>query len=251
MSKNWTPEQRARYYENARKKAAAKALAAGRVPGKKGQPPKNRTPEEKAAMHRERVARYYFENHEKMKRYHREWMREATGKEAEEAGRQPGKIGRPATLTAGEKRARKAARTKKNYHANLERERARAATRARENRAAKKAGTYVPKLQRLTDEARRLAGTAWSAKRRAMKIDAGGSYTAKDIKILRYRQNGICPLCDMNLGQNDIHVDHWVPLAKGGHNGVGNLALTHGACNLRKGIKHPSELGLAAEPLAA
>ena len=71
---------------------------------------------------------------------------------------------------------------------------------------------------------------------------AGGSYTVEDLRVVRYRQNGICPCCNRLLGNFNIHADHWVPLSKGGSNGIDNIRLTHGLCNLQKGTKHPAEL---------
>ena len=39
------------------------------------------------------------------------------------------------------------------------------------------------------------------------------------------------------------HVDHWVPLKHDGSNDAGNLHIMHGICNLKKGSKHPMEIG--------
>jgi HNH endonuclease len=245
-----TPEQRALYNERARLRAAEKALAAGRTPGKKGQPPKNRTPEEKAALHRERTRRYYFENHEKMKAYRAEWARKKAAENAIAEGREPGKPGRRAR-PAEESRALKSARTKKNYYERLEHSRAMAARREREKRAAKKAGTYKPKKVKLTDEQRRLVNVNLGHARRARLKAADGKWNISDLKTMRWRQNGICPICNRLLGDHGLSVDHWVPLAKGGSNGTENMRLTHGSCNFSKGARHPDTLRQPYEVVAA
>ena len=53
-------------------------------------------------------------------------------------------------------------------------------------------------------------------------------------------QEGRCVLCNglMDAGAPEtIHVDHIVPLAKGGSNDRANLQAVHAACNLAKGEK--------------
>lgn len=38
---------------------------------------------------------------------------------------------------------------------------------------------------------------------------------------------------------NDITIDHWIPLSKGGVDGFYNYRLLHNACNLEKGNRVP------------
>ena len=51
------------------------------------------------------------------------------------------------------------------------------------------------------------------------------------------RQRSVCPLCRRFLPEDpaDIHVDHVVPVAKGGTSDLGNLQAVCAPCNLRKG----------------
>jgi 5-methylcytosine-specific restriction endonuclease McrA len=233
----------------AREKAAAKAIAEGRTPGQRGQPSKC-TAEEKREKHRLRTKKYRAANLEKMRAYHREYERQRAAERAIAEGRIPGRKGRGDVMTDEQRRAKRNALTKKNYHQNIERERARAAKRERDKRAALKAGTYQSKRRRLTDAERKAVNVAWAATRRAMKLKNGGSFSGADVRTLRYRQNGICLYCHRNLGEHDIHVDHWVPLSKGGSNGVENLALLHGTCNLQKGARHPDEFRQSYEVAA-
>ncbi len=54
---------------------------------------------------------------------------------------------------------------------------------------------------------------------------------------LHNRQAGKCGICGgiMLSHPRDLHIDHIVPLSKGGGNEIGNLQLTHPTCNLIKG----------------
>ncbi|MCA9367635.1 HNH endonuclease [Candidatus Kaiserbacteria bacterium] len=76
--------------------------------------------------------------------------------------------------------------------------------------------------------------------RRARKHNAGGTHTVKDINLLYAGQAGKCWYCGVNVG-NEFHVDHFIPLAEGGSNDVGNLRISCPACNLSKGAKDPHE----------
>ena len=75
--------------------------------------------------------------------------------------------------------------------------------------------------------------------RRAMKNSAPGRYTADDVRTQLSRQEGKCFWCGEKL--SDYHVDHVVPLSKGGSNGPENIVVACPACNMAKGSKHPME----------
>jgi len=77
------------------------------------------------------------------------------------------------------------------------------------------------------------------------KRTAIGWHGAADIQRLYAEQDGHCKLCGILLGGN-YHVDHIVPLSRGGSNDPSNLQITCGPCNLRKGAKLPTEFSLKA-----
>ena len=76
---------------------------------------------------------------------------------------------------------------------------------------------------------------------RARKRDAEGSHTAKEVQALYDSQNGRCAYCDCNLTETKKHLDHIVPLKRGGSNWVANLAWACRHCNTSKGDKLLSE----------
>lgn len=51
------------------------------------------------------------------------------------------------------------------------------------------------------------------------------------------RDNAICHLCWMPCELEDIHLDHIVPVAKGGSHTYNNIAVSHSWCNQRKADK--------------
>lgn len=49
------------------------------------------------------------------------------------------------------------------------------------------------------------------------------------------RDKSICHLCGEPVGADDLHLDHVVPLSRGGEHTAENLRVAHGICNQRKG----------------
>lgn len=90
-----------------------------------------------------------------------------------------------------------------------------------------------------------------SHSRRALEINAEGSHTGEELIELWYKQSGLCYWCDVKLKElfdnpdNDNgakpHLDHVIPLKRGGSNYISNLRWTCSYCNLSKGSKLPSE----------
>lgn len=76
--------------------------------------------------------------------------------------------------------------------------------------------------------------------RRARIRNATGSHTAMDIIVLNINQRNKCAYCGCSLG-DDYHVDHVIPLSRGGSDDFDNLALACPHCNASKNDRLLSE----------
>ena len=74
--------------------------------------------------------------------------------------------------------------------------------------------------------------------RKARVKAAPGSHTAQDVAELLKAQRGRCGYCRVSLGAG-YHVDHIIPIKRGGSNYRHNLQLLCEPCNLSKGAKDP------------
>lgn len=75
-------------------------------------------------------------------------------------------------------------------------------------------------------------------RRRAKQTNAGGTHTAFDIRNIYNDQDGLCFWCDFEVGE-EWHVDHLIPLSKGGSNGPENIVVSCPTCNMSKGSSDP------------
>lgn len=236
-----TPEQRARYNATARAKAAATAIAEGRVPGKQGHPAD--TDAARREKRRLRSTAWRTANVDRAREIGRESERRRNASKAIAAGREPG-LGPQKRFSEEERRFKRQAKTERWNELNRDKYLA----AAREREQAKRDGTFVSRaLPRLTDEQKKTRDKAHAANRRALKAKSGGKWNTSDIALLLEEQGGKCGLCFSAFGDDGFHVDHFMPLALGGSNDPSNLQLLHPTCNLKKGARHPAELGL---PLA-
>lgn len=79
---------------------------------------------------------------------------------------------------------------------------------------------------------------AYQAKRRTLKLQTHGQFTDEDVKQLYVLQKGRCTVCKKSI-EGGYHIDHIVPLSKGGMNDRDNIQLLCPTCNLTKHDKDP------------
>lgn len=84
------------------------------------------------------------------------------------------------------------------------------------------------------------AYAAAARRRRAKKVAASGNHTAADIRRIYHEQQGLCFYCKIEL-TGRFHVDHMVPLDRGGSDWPDNLCCACQSCNLRKHTKTAEE----------
>jgi 5-methylcytosine-specific restriction endonuclease McrA len=85
---------------------------------------------------------------------------------------------------------------------------------------------------------------ACNASRRGKIRGAEGRFSLKDVSGLLSSQQGKCRIC--GIGLTRYHIDHIIPVSRGGGNGPDNIQLLCAQCNLRKGYKLPSEMQSSA-----
>lgn len=167
--------------------------------------------------------RWRKENPEEYRQYQREWKKKNRKKISE--------YNRRWRTENPEKAKYFSRRWKKN---NPEKVRENAA-RWRKNNP-EKVREYRKKSMAINPEKRR----AKRHKRRARERGATGKHSAADIKTIYRRQKGRCYWCLISLN-GEYHVDHRIPLARGGSNDASNLVISCPECNMKKGDKMPHE----------
>lgn len=78
----------------------------------------------------------------------------------------------------------------------------------------------------------------YASTRRAHMRGTGGRLQKGTVKMLLEKQKMKCACCKTSI-KNGYHVDHIIPLAKGGSHQARNIQLLCPNCNLSKGAKHP------------
>lgn len=94
----------------------------------------------------------------------------------------------------------------------------------------------------------KLAERARKARRRARKKASGGRVTKEDLALILKAHTDSkgrlrCARCGKVI-KGQYHLDHFIPLVKGGTNDPGNFRVMHPKCNLTKKDKLPHEVGI-------
>lgn len=85
----------------------------------------------------------------------------------------------------------------------------------------------------------------YGALHRARKANVVIVSGAIDYERIYQRDGDICYLCGRKVLKKERHVDHVVPLSRGGTHTEDNLRVTHARCNLIKGAALVEELDMA------
>ncbi len=100
------------------------------------------------------------------------------------------------------------------------------------------------KLKRpwLTDESRILVANGQARRRARIR---GLETEAVDRLVVYERDGGRCHLCNKTVSRHNFHIDHLIPISKGGSHTYANVALAHPRCNMRRGNgRLPAQLRL-------
>ncbi len=196
-----------RYRDRVRAKAKndAKAIAAGRVPGRVGRTPIQRSPEEKEALRVAINRRNTLSTIARIKR------RRAERALAE--GREPGKVGQPRVLTDEQRKAGRLASLAKYREANLALCKARSVKCSKQRRDRLKVEN--PEMYLAQVKANR---AHMSAKKYGMPRNPE-SLTAIVYRVLQASE-GKCAVC---ASTEQLELDHILALVRGGTNAETNL----------------------------
>jgi 5-methylcytosine-specific restriction endonuclease McrA len=76
----------------------------------------------------------------------------------------------------------------------------------------------------------------YKATRRARKLGNSIGLPLPDYKAILDKFGMLCHICTLPIElMTDLHMDHVIPLAKGGPHSADNLRPSHSVCNLKKG----------------
>lgn len=98
-----------------------------------------------------------------------------------------------------------------------------------------------PMVHRSPEEKRRLK-LKHQLKRVAIK--KGVFVEHVDPVIIYQRDEGLCGICRLPVSLNGMHIDHIIPLAKGGEHSYKNTQISHPVCNMKKHARLPHAIEL-------
>jgi 5-methylcytosine-specific restriction endonuclease McrA len=86
-----------------------------------------------------------------------------------------------------------------------------------------------------------------AARRVNWKRRGHGRVTATQLRELWFNQKGLCALTGVPLTQRCCHLDHIIPISRGGGNTIDNVRWTNPIANLIKGAKLDAEVQCGAD----
>lgn len=99
----------------------------------------------------------------------------------------------------------------------------------------KKKANFASKLWRTLNPEAKLA---YDHLRRAIERNSGGKYTKQDVTRIFSAQKGKCAYCKIRLSSG-YHIDHIIPISRGGTNWPKNIQITCSNCNMKKHASDP------------
>jgi 5-methylcytosine-specific restriction endonuclease McrA len=139
-------------------------------------------------------------------------------------------------LTDERYRAKAIERSKLWYAANKEYVEEKQRQYYKENTAAVRA--RIDQYKKDNPERTKILNTVKVHRRRNRIKQSGDHFKRQDVERLLVLQKCKCANCKKSL-KSGYHIDHRVPIAKGGDNGPGNIELLCQTCNSAKGAKMP------------
>ena len=139
------------------------------------------------------------------------------------------------------------AQARASYHRN----RIEISRRSRKKRAEQGSQLNAKQRERYqNDPAFRARCRSHTSRRRALIASSSDDVGFVSHQDIIERDNATCWICGLGpLAYEDIHIDHVIPLSKGGSHTSDNLRVACAQCNLRKADKLPSEISHLRYPL--
>lgn len=110
--------------------------------------------------------------------------------------------------------------------------------------------TYIP-AYKLTPEEKRAAILEQSRRNHLRRRAAGKPPPRAELEAIWCLQHGRCAYCQRYVGST-YHIDHKLPITRGGTNDLSNLQLTCPRCNMRKGtLTHDEFLASKRRPVVS
>lgn len=145
---------------------------------------------------------------------------------------------------ADHEEAKRRLRESYRKHRDARRAEAREASKSRYADNPEKYADKKKRYKAANQERVRAQARSYAAKRKAIRLGAtkgSDAYTAADVALTMRNQAAQCWWCGASLTSTGYHVDHRIPLSRGGDDTAANITLSCPSCNLRKFTKTPQE----------